>query len=58
MSNNASSLPEDRIPVIAGVGEIIDRPKDIAAGLEPLTLLEEALKRAEADAGGKLLGEV
>ncbi len=35
-------LPEDRIPVIVGVGEIADRPKDIAAGLEPLALLEEA----------------
>ena len=42
--------PEDRIPVIVGVGEIVDRPKEITAGLEPLTLLEEALKRAEADA--------
>ena len=53
-----SPLPEDRIPVIVGVGEIVDRPKEIAAGLEPLTLLEEALKRAEADSGAKLLGEV
>src|SRR5258705_6260145 len=50
--------PEDRIPVIVGVGEIVDRPKDIAEGLEPLTLLEQALKRAEADSGGKLLGEL
>src|SRR5882724_11883680 len=57
MSNN-SPLPEDRIPVIVGVGEIVDRPKDIAAGLEPLTLLEQALKRAEADSGAKLLGEI
>src|SRR5438132_1735751 len=53
-----SPLPEDRIPVIVGVGEIVDRPADIAAGLEPLTLLEEALKRAEADSGGQLLGEI
>src|SRR3954470_22351454 len=53
-----TSLPEDRIPVIVGVGEIIDRPKDIADGLEPLTLLEQALKRAEADSGAKLLGEI
>src|SRR5260370_23036373 len=53
-----SLLPEDRIPVIVGVGEIVDRPKDIATGLEPLTLLEEALKRAEADSGAKLLGEI
>ena len=53
-----ATLSEDRIPVIVGVGEITDRPKEIAAGLEPLTLLEEALKRAEADSGGKLLGEI
>ncbi|MBK5651240.1 MAG: acetyl-CoA acetyltransferase [Rhizobium sp.] len=53
-----SHIPEDRIPVIVGVGEIVDRPKDIAAGLEPLTLLEEALKRAEADSGAKLLADV
>jgi acetyl-CoA C-acetyltransferase len=56
MSN--SPTPEDRIPVIVGVGEIVDRPKDIAAGLEPLALLEEALKRAETDSGGKLLGDI
>src|SRR5450755_4267540 len=54
----ASPLPDDRIPVIVGVGEIVDRPKEIAAGLEPLDLLVEALKRAEADSGGKLLGEI
>src|SRR6059058_3004435 len=53
-----TSLPEDRIPVIVGVGEIVDRPNDIAAGLEPLDLLERALKRAEADSGAKLLGEI
>jgi acetyl-CoA C-acetyltransferase len=56
MSNNLS--PEDRIPVIVGVGEIVDRPSEINAGLEPLTLLEEALKRAEQDSGGKLLGDI
>ena len=43
--------PEDRIPVIVGVGEITDRPAEIAAGLEPLALLEEALRRAEKDSG-------
>ncbi|UWU71343.1 acetyl-CoA acetyltransferase [Bradyrhizobium sp. NC92] len=50
--------PEDRIPVIVGIGEIVDRPKEITDGLEPLDLLEQALRRAEADAGAKLLGEV
>jgi acetyl-CoA C-acetyltransferase len=53
-----SPLPEDRIPVIVGVGEIVDRPKDIAAGLEPLALLVEALKRAEADSGAQWLAEI
>ena len=52
------AIPEDRIPVIVGVGEIVDRPKEITAGLEPLALLEEALKRAEADSGAKLLSEI
>ncbi|TYL93144.1 acetyl-CoA acetyltransferase [Bradyrhizobium rifense] len=56
MSN--SPIPEDRIPVIVGIGEIVDRPKEIIEGLEPLDLLEQALRRAEADAGAKLLGEV
>src|SRR6478752_5155443 len=57
-NNNTTPLPEDRIPVIVGVGEIVDRPNDIADGLEPLALLERALERAEQDSGGKLLGEV
>jgi acetyl-CoA C-acetyltransferase len=51
-------INEDRIPVIVGVGEIVDRPKEITEGLEPLALLEEALKRAETDSGAKLLGEI
>src|SRR6185503_8777405 len=58
MANGKSPIPEDRIPVIVGVGEIVDRPKEITDGLEPLTLLEQALKRAEADSGAKLLGEL
>ena len=54
----ASPLPPDRTPVIVGIGEITDRPKEIAGGLEPLALLVEALKRAEADSGARLLGEI
>lgn len=52
------TVSPDRIPVIVGIGEIVDRPKEITEGLEPLDLLEQALRRAEADAGAKLLGEV
>src|SRR5271163_693769 len=54
----AAPSPEDRIPVIVGIGEITDRPAELTSGLEPLTLLEQALKRAEADSGAKLLGEI
>jgi acetyl-CoA C-acetyltransferase len=53
-----SPIPAERIPVIVGVGEIVDRPKQITEGLEPLALLVEALKRAEADSGAALLGEI
>src|SRR5438876_4161264 len=58
MPNVHSPAPDDRIPVIVGVGEIVDRPKEISKGLEPLVLLEQALKRAEADSGSKFLGEI
>src|SRR5579871_6382289 len=56
MATNKPS--EHHIPVIVGVGEIVDRPKEITEGLEPLMLLEQALKRAEADSGAKLLHEL
>jgi acetyl-CoA C-acetyltransferase len=49
---------EDRIPVIVGVGEIVDRPKEITEGIEPLTLLEQALRRAEEDSRTKLLSDI
>src|SRR3954470_21898979 len=58
MANANSPAPDDRIPVIVGVGEITDRPADLKSGLEPLDLLEQALKRAEQDSGGKLLAEI
>ena len=55
---NPSHPPADRTPVVVGTGEITDRPSEIADGLEPLVLLLEALKRAEADSGAKLLHEI
>lgn len=45
----------ERIPVIIGVGQINDRPEDPDNGLDPLGLMVEALKRAEADSGVSLL---
>src|SRR4030081_3892569 len=58
MPNAPSPIPDSRIPVIVGVAKFVDRQKEIIDGLEPLDLLEQALKRAEADSGGKLLGEI
>jgi acetyl-CoA C-acetyltransferase len=49
-----TALSPDRIPVIAGIGEIIDRPKDVAASLEPAALMAEAARRADTDSRGLL----
>jgi acetyl-CoA acetyltransferase len=46
---------ENRIPVIAGAGEITDRPSDLLMAMEPAALMAEALSRAEQDAGACLL---
>lgn len=53
-----SELSAERIPVIVGVGEITDRPKQLLEGLEPIALMEHALRRAEQDAGVALLAEL
>ena len=45
----------DRVPVIAGVGEIADRPEDPVQGKEPAALMADALRLADADAGGGFL---
>ncbi|RJG00821.1 acetyl-CoA acetyltransferase [Noviherbaspirillum sedimenti] len=49
---------EERIPVIVGIGECIDRPAHAAEGLEPLRLMERAARNAERDAGADVLGAV
>lgn len=54
----AGRLPPSRVPVIVGVGEIKDRPSDPAQGMEPMALMAEALRRAEADADASLLGRL
>lgn len=38
-------------PVIAGVGQVVDRPLDLWQALEPLALMEQAIHRALEDAG-------
>ena len=52
------SLPADRTPVIIGVGEVLDRPADPALALEPLALMEAAVRAADADAGGGFLAQI
>ena len=47
-----------RIPVITGVGESIDRPFAVVSAKEPLTLMAEAARAADGDAGGGLLARV
>lgn len=48
----------DRLPVIVGIGEVIDRPKDPVEGLEPLVMLQKAMTEAGLDAGGNLLRDL
>src|ERR671913_411682 len=45
-------VPADRVPIIVGVGEVTDRPADPREGKGPVALMAEALRLAEADAGG------
>jgi acetyl-CoA C-acetyltransferase len=51
-------MGDDRLPVIVGIGEMLDRPADPIEGLEPLALMQAALERAAEDAGGGLLPAV
>jgi acetyl-CoA C-acetyltransferase len=51
-------IDSDRVPVIAAIGEITDRPIELADALEPLDLMKIALQRADAEAFGKLLKRV
>ncbi len=52
------ALDAARVPVIVGIGEVKDRPADPMQGREPLALMAEAARRAEADAGAALLARV
>ncbi|MCB2064308.1 MAG: acetyl-CoA acetyltransferase [Novosphingobium sp.] len=49
--------PLDRLPVIVGVGQVNDRPDDPLEGMNPVALMVEALRRAEADSGARMLTE-
>ncbi len=47
-----------RTPVIAAIGEALDRPTDLTDALEPLALMEAALRRAVNGLHGDVLGRV
>ena len=42
-------MSPDRIPVIVGVGEALDRPSDLSKTLEPLALMEAAVEHARTE---------
>jgi acetyl-CoA C-acetyltransferase len=46
------------MPVIVGVGEYTERPASLAQSKEPVALMVEAMRAANNDAGGNLLGHV
>lgn len=50
-----SALAPDRIPVILGIGEITDRPREFTLAPGPVALMEEALRRTAADARARKL---
>lgn len=45
-------------PVIAAIGEVIDRPRDPKDALEPVALMAKAIRACENDAGVPLLDRV
>jgi len=47
----------ENIPVIVGIGQVNDRPEQPGDGLDPVGLMAEALRRADADAGGGMLAD-
>ena len=48
----------DRTPVIVGVGEITQKTKDLQKSLEPLGLMESAIRAAIKDAGTSVLSMI
>ena len=53
-----ATMNPETTPVIAAVGEYVDRPKSPDQALEPVKLMVAALQACEADAGAKVLDQV
>ena len=47
-----------RTPVVVGVGQVLNRSKDLDDAIEPIQMMLKALYRAEEDSGARLLGQV
>lgn len=54
----AAFMDPERIPVIVGVGQYNDRPQDPEQGMDPLGLMEKALRLSDQDAGGGWLSAI
>ena len=52
-----TNLPETT-PVVVGVGEYTDRPADISAALEPVALMERAIRTALDDSAPGLISQI
>jgi acetyl-CoA C-acetyltransferase len=50
--------PDDRAPVIIGIGETTERPENLAAARDSLHLMADAMRTADADAGSGWLGQI
>ena len=50
---------EDRLPIIVGVGQVVDHwdGSDLSLAPSPIGLITESIKRAQADAGVADLGD-
>ena len=51
-------LIENRTPIIVGVGQLLNRSRDLGDAIEPIQLMLASLKAAEEDSESKLLGDV
>jgi acetyl-CoA C-acetyltransferase len=51
------ALDPAQVPVVVGVGQVNDRPTTPDQGLDPVGLMAEALRRADADASGGWLAD-
>ena len=44
-------MSDDRVPVLVGVGQLVQRDAELDAALEPLEMLQKIARSATADAG-------